>query len=365
MKASYMKEALALAEKGKRSVDLNPMVGSVIVKDGLVIGKGYHERFGCAHAERNAINHATKPLEGSTMYVTLEPCSHHGKTPPCADYIIEHKLKKVIVASLDPNPLVAGRGIKKLQDAGIEVEIGLLDEENRALNKVFYKYMTKKMPYVTLKTAMSLDGKIATHTHDSKWITNPSSRMIVHEMREEHKAIMVGINTVLKDDPLLNTRTQNPKFHPIRIIVDSTLKIPLESRIVQSASTYETIILSSINQDETKQKALEKLGVKVLTITSSNKLIDLKKALKKLAEIGINSILLEGGGTLNEAMLKSGLVDEVVAFIAPKIIGGKDALTPVEGKGIDKLSDALTLTLMNTKVIEGDLMVTYRVEEVK
>jgi diaminohydroxyphosphoribosylaminopyrimidine deaminase/5-amino-6-(5-phosphoribosylamino)uracil reductase len=364
MHETFMKRALDLASKGKHHVDLNPMVGAIIVKDNTIISEGYHEVYGGPHAERNAIDHAKENVEGSTMYVTLEPCSHYGKTPPCADYIISHNIKKVVVASLDPNPLVAGNGIKKLKDAGIEVDVGLLDKENKALNKIFYKYMMEKMPYVTIKTAMSLDGKIATRSNDSRWITNELSRQMVHKLREEYKAIMVGINTVLKDDPMLNVRTISPTHQPIRIIVDSTLKIPLQSKLSLTTNTFETIVITTKNHQDKKKQALEKLGVKIMVIDDENGKVNLQKAMIKLAQIGINSLLVEGGGTLNETLFKEKLVDEVITFIAPKIIGGKDAPTPVEGLGINRLVEATDLTLIETQVFDEDIMLRYKVKEV-
>jgi len=363
LEIKYMQRALELAKKGKKDVELNPMVGAVIVKNNKVIAEGYHEKFGEAHAERNALSRTNESLENATMYVTLEPCSHYGKTPPCADLIIDNKLKRVVVASLDPNPLVAGKGIKRLKEAGVDVTVGILDEKNQELNKVFFKYIKHKIPFITLKTAMSLDGKIATVTGESKWISNEQSRQITHRLRSEHKAIMVGINTVLKDNPLLNCRLHEAVKQPIRVVIDTSLKIPLSSQIIQTAKTYETIIITSKKADVEKIHALKEHHVEVFEVPLKDQQVDLYQAMKLLGERGINSLLLEGGSALNFSALKQGLVDEAIIFIAPRLIGGELAKTPVAGEGFLTLQDSLNLELLDVKEVNQDIMLHYKVKK--
>ncbi|MCF7926644.1 MAG: bifunctional diaminohydroxyphosphoribosylaminopyrimidine deaminase/5-amino-6-(5-phosphoribosylamino)uracil reductase RibD [Candidatus Izimaplasma sp.] len=363
----YMKRALTLAKKGEGFVKSNPLVGAVIVKKDRIIGEGYHHAFGAAHAEVNAINQATEPVEGATLFVNLEPCSHHGKTPPCASLIIEKKIARVVIGSLDPNPLVSGKGVALLKSANITVITGVLDQENKALNKVFFKYITTKIPYIILKTAMTLDGKIATKTHHSKWITSVKSRMIGHALRHNLMGIMVGINTVIHDDPMLTCRLENDKImHPIRIIVDSTLKIPLSSKILKTANTYNTLILTTKNHSLETKRNIQKTGATVLEVPTLDNRVNLKVAMTLLGKQGISSILLEGGGTLNFSALNAGIVDEIAAFIAPKIIGGKTALTPVEGTGISTMNSAIALTPISMQQIDTDILIHYHVtKEVK
>lgn len=342
MKEGYMKLALELAKKGIGRVHPNPMVGAVIVKDGKILGQGYHKKCGEGHAEVNAFKDAEEKnenVEGAEMYVTLEPCSHFGKTPPCADKIIEKKISKVFIGTLDPNPLVAGRGVKKLKDAGIYVEYGILESECYKLNEVFMKYIVKKEPFVVMKTGMSLDGKIATYSGESKWITEERSREDVHNLRNELTGIMVGINTVLKDNPQLTCRVNGGR-NPIRIIVDSNLKIPMDCKIVNTAKEVETIIATTDKANLDKINSLEDKGVKIIVVPSKNGKVNLKELMTILGKLKIDSILLEGGGTLNFSALEEGIVDKVKIYIAPKIIGGKDSKTPIEGKGIDNLKDA-------------------------
>ncbi len=358
-----MKRALLLAEKGKGHVAPNPMVGAVIVKNGMIIGEGYHQRFGEAHAEVNAIKNATGTVKGATMYVTLEPCSHFGKTPPCSQLIIKHDIARVVIASRDPNPLVSGNGIQQLQQAGIEVDIGILDEENKILNKSFFKYIISRKPYVILKTAMTLDGKIATVSNQSKWISNALSRAYVHELRHELQAIMVGVNTVKYDNPSLTTRrTDKQNNHqPIRIIVDSRLSIDKSSHIVQSAKHIPTIILTTEQATKDKIEALETLGVTILTVNTKDNKVNLLEAMNILGLHGISSILLEGGSTLAFSALEEGIVDEVYTFIAPKIFGGKTAPTAVGGTGINRVEDAVQLNLKTIKQFDGDVCLIYDV----
>ena len=358
-KKDYMLRAIELAKQGVGWTSPNPLVGAVIVKDGRIIGEGYHEKYGELHAERNAIKHLKESAEGATIYVTLEPCCHYGKQPPCTEAIVEAGIKKVVIGSRDPNPLVAGKGIQFLRAHGIEVEEDFMREECDALNPVFFHFIQTKSPYVVMKYAMTMDGKIATKTGKSKWITSEQSRKIVHEMRHQYTAIMAGIGTVLKDNPMLNTRMEGKKS-PIRIICDSRLQIPLESKICQSAVTYPTIVACAYAEKEKKEN-LEKLGIQVLEVPRAGK-VDLIKLMEKLGEQKIDSILLEGGGTLNESMLRENLVNEVNVFLAPKIFGGSEAPSPVGGCGICEVKEAKEFYLQDIKKIGNDVRLIYRKE---
>jgi len=358
----FMQLALAEATKGMGKVNPNPLVGAVIVKGNNIIGTGYHEKYGGPHAEINSIQNATQSVAGATIYVTLEPCSHFGKTPPCADALIEAKIRKVVIAMTDPNPLVSGQGINRLREFGIEVEIGLLEKEARELNRIFIKYIQTKLPYVVLKSAMSLDGKIATATGHSQWISNVESRQYVHTLRNELRGILVGVNTVIKDDPELTTRLNGSKGrNPIRIITDSNGRIPLNSKILNDPTNNPVIVASTSNFPDEKRLLLEKSGHKVLILPHNNGQVDLKQLMIKLGKLGIDSILLEGGGTLNESALKNGIVDEVQFIIAPLLIGGRDAITPVEGLGFNTVDEGIRLHQMTTRQIGNDLLVTAKV----
>lgn len=357
--------ALELAEKGKGRVHPNPMVGAVIVKDGRIIGQGYHKKCGEGHAEVNAFKNAEElgeNVEGAEMYVTLEPCSHFGKTPPCADKIIEKKISKVFIGTLDPNPLVAGRGVKKLENAGIEVKHGILKDECLKLNEVFMKYIVEKTPFVVMKAGMSLDGKIAAYSGESKWITGEKSRKAVHNIRNELTGIMVGINTVIKDNPELTCRIEGGR-NPIRIVVDSTLKIPMDCNIVNTAKEVETIVAATDKSDLDKRRALENKGVKVIIVPSKNDKVDLKELMIILGELKIDSILLEGGGTLNYSALEQGIVDKVKFYIAPKIIGGQNSKTPIEGMGIEHLKDAFKINNLSVSQSGEDILIEGYVEK--
>lgn len=354
-----MRRAIALAKQGGGFVHPNPLVGCVVVKDGQVIAEGYHEKYGEFHAERNALTRCKADTTGATLYVTLEPCCHYGKTPPCTEIIIEKGLAKVFVGILDPNPLVAGKGVKILQDAGIEVVSGLCEDEIREMNKVFLKYITTKRPYVIMKTAMTLDGKIAAHTGDSKWVTNAESRKAVHALRSELAGVVVGINTVLADDPMLNCRLDGRCHQPVRIVVDSKLRIPMDSQLVKTAKEYRTIIATS--QAVISTEALISKGIEIVFCASNDNHVDINDLMDKLGAMGIDSLLLEGGGTLNAAFLEAGCVDEVWAFIAPKIIGGAAAKTPVSGKGIDLMSEAINLHNIEIQNINGDILIKGKI----
>ena len=358
---NYMLQAIQLAKQGEGWTNPNPMVGAVIVKNGRIIGKGYHKKCGELHAERNAIASLTESAEGATIYVTLEPCCHYGKTPPCTEAIIEQKIKRVLIGSRDPNPKVSGKGIKMLQEAGIEVIEDFMREECDRLNPVFFHYITTKTPYVVMKYAMTLDGKIATKTGASKWITGEAARAEVQHMRHRYMGIMAGIGTVLADDPMLNVRVEGWKS-PIRILCDSGLRIPLDGQIVKSAGKYRTIVAYADSENtEAKRKRLHEMGVETICCPDENNQVDLKKLMKYLGEEGIDSILLEGGGTLNDSALRAGIVQEVQAFIAPKLFGGMNSKTPVEGIGVRFPSEAVKLKCTDICQIGEDIRITCQV----
>ncbi len=366
----YMLRAIQLAKKGEGWTNPNPMVGAVIVKDGRIIGEGYHKKCGELHAERNAIASLTESAEGATIYVTLEPCCHYGKTPPCTEAIIEQKIKKVVIGSRDPNPKVAGKGAQILRESGITVVQDFMREECDRLNPVFFHYITTKTPYVVMKYAMTLDGKIATKTGASKWITGEPARQEVQHMRHRYMGIMAGIGTVLADDPMLNVRVEGWKS-PARIVCDSSLRIPLDSQIVRSAKEYRTIVAYAgreENEEITEKitKKIEQLhakGVDTICCPDEKGQIDLKKLMTYLGNEGIDSILLEGGGTLNDSALRAGIVKEVHCFIAPKLFGGKNSKTPVEGIGIGLPSEALKLKCTDICRIGEDIRIICQVCE--
>nr|WP_156987955.1 bifunctional diaminohydroxyphosphoribosylaminopyrimidine deaminase/5-amino-6-(5-phosphoribosylamino)uracil reductase RibD [Paeniclostridium sordellii] len=352
----YMKIALDLAKLGKGKVNPNPLVGAVIVKDKKIIAKGYHEKYGEDHAEVNAFKNAKENVAGATMYVTLEPCSHYGKTPPCVDKIIDNKISRVVIGMMDPNKLVLGQGIKKLQDAGIEVEVGVLEEECKKLNEVFIKYIKNKKPFVVLKAAMSLDGKISTASGESKWITGNKSRSEVHKLRNDLSAIMVGVDTVIIDNPYLTCRIVDGR-NPIRIIIDSKLRIPKDSNVLENTNDIKTIIATTEKAPKEKIDYLENLGVWVIKTKSKDEKVNLKELMIKLGELKIDSILLEGGSTLNYSALEVGIVDKVLVYIAPKIIGGVNSKTPVGGNGIEQLKDAFKIKDLNISMVSEDVLI--------
>lgn len=363
MDQHYMRRAIELAQKGEGYTKPNPLVGAVIVKDNKIIGEGYHQLYGGPHAEVNAFRNALEDVKGGKMYVTLEPCSHYGKTPPCALAIVENGIEEVVIGMKDPNPLVAGRGISILEEAGIKVTCGVLEEEVRELNEIFIKYITTKLPFVIMKTAMTLDGKIAAYTGDSKWITNELSRQYVHKIRNKVSAIMVGIGTVLADDPMLTTRLEDKEgADPIRVIVDSSGRIPLEAKVLNIDSEAKTIIAVTEKASKEKIKMIEDKGAEVLIIPEKNNKVDLKYLMKKLGERDIDSILLEGGSTLNYSVLDEGIVDKVISFIAPKIIGGEKAKTPVGGEGREYMRDAIALKNIKVSTFGEDVVIEGRIK---
>lgn len=379
----YMARALELACNGLGWVDPNPMVGAVIVKEGKIIGEGWHTKYGCLHAEREAFAHCSEDPAGSTLYVTLEPCCHWGKTPPCTEAIIEHGIARVVVGAPDPNPLVAGKGSAQLRTAGIEVREGVLLQECLEINKVFFHYIKTRRPYVVTKYAMTLDGKIATKTGASKWITGKRARAHVHVQRHRFAAIMVGIGTVLADDPLLTCRLEEHredfetwkrassfmddpfsgidyKNNPIRIVLDSNLRLPLDSRIVASAKEAPVLIATAI-ADEERYRAFEEHGCKILLVKNRAGHIDINDLMEKLGQEGIDSVYVEGGPTVHAACLEAGIVNEVHAYLAPKIFGGVDAPGPVGGLGISVPDEALSFTKVVPTWLGDDLFLECEV----
>ncbi|MDD4603069.1 MAG: bifunctional diaminohydroxyphosphoribosylaminopyrimidine deaminase/5-amino-6-(5-phosphoribosylamino)uracil reductase RibD [Bacteroidales bacterium] len=360
----FMKRAAALAKKGMGWVNPNPLVGALIVNNGHIIGEGYHEFFGGPHAEVNAIGSVLPEnkslLADSTLYVTLEPCSHQGKTPPCTDLIVDKGIRHVVIGMTDPNPIVNGKGIKSLQAHGIAVEVGCLEKEIRTQNEIFVKYITTKLPFVVLKSAMTLDGKIATVTNASRWITGEPSRKLVHQMRQQLSAVMVGVNTVKFDDPILNIRlnkiTAQGRKNPLKIIVDTHGRIPLEAKVLSNDPQLTVLATTALANTE-KLKSIERLGAQVLLCPVKHNRVDLGFLMQSLGAMDIDSVMIEGGSTLAFSAFQEGIVDKVVSFIAPKILGGADAPTAVGGAGFEKMDEAIPLKNIRIKKIGQDVMI--------
>ena len=360
----YMRLAMQLAGNAIGRTSPNPLVGAVIVKDNRVVGCGWHRKAGTPHAEVHALNQAGELAQGADVYVTLEPCAHYGKTPPCAKAMVEAKVKNVYGGLLDVNPKVAGKGFKILEDAGIHVEYGFLQDELRKQNEVFFKWIEHKKPFVVLKAAMTLDGKIATAIGQSKWITNETSRAYGYKLRDIYDGIMVGINTVIEDNPMLTARVDGGK-NPIRIVVDSSLKIDINANVVQDKSA-KTIIATTDKADKDKFLKLQAQDVDVIVVDKDeNDKVDIEKLLDILGQQNICSILVEGGATLSGSFVAKKLVDKVYFFIAPKIVGGKEAKTPVAGTGILNLQEALTLKDIQIEKLEEDILIIGRVDKDK
>ena len=356
----YMRLALELAERGRGWTNPNPMVGAVIVKDGRVIGEGYHHRCGGLHAEREAFAACTESPAGATLYVTLEPCCHHGRQPPCTEAILEAGISRVVVGSGDPNPLVAGKGLSFLRAHGVEVETGVLQKECDALNHVFFHYIRTKRPYVVMKYAMTLDGKIATRTGASQWITGEAARQRVHQDRHRYAAIMAGVGTVLADDPLLTCRMEGGR-NPVRVICDTHLRTPLNSQIVRTAREVPTIL--AVGEAAPAQATpYRDAGCQVWTLPERDGHVDLSVLMERLGATEIDSVLLEGGGTLNWAALESGIVQRVQAYIAPKLFGGKDAKSPVAGLGVELPAQAVKLKNTTVTQIGEDFLLEGEVD---
>jgi len=359
----FMERAIDLSRYGKYDARPNPLVGAVIVKSGKIIGEGYHEKFGGPHAEINAITSAKESVEGATMYVTLEPCSHYGKTPPCADRIICEGFSKVVIGMADPNPLVNGKGIEKLKNAGIEVEVALLEDEIKKVNEIYLKNISAKKPFCVLKTAMTLDGRIATKTGDSKWISGEKSRSYVHELRHLYDGIMIGVNTIITDNPLLTDRSSyKSKRHPVRIIADSKGRIPLSSKVLND--NIRTIVAATVQASGDIITEIENMGNEVIICPSKNGKVDLNFLMTELFRRGIDSVLIEGGGTLNFSALYEGVIDKMLSFIAPKIIGGSVSPTPVTGEGVNEIADAVQLKIDRVDRIGEDILIESYIDYV-
>lgn len=359
LKECYMRRAIQLAKTGLGRTSPNPMVGAVIVKENRIIGEGCHQGCGTPHAERNALSSCTEDPAGAVMYVTLEPCCHTGRTPPCTQAILESHIAHVVIGSRDPNPRVAGMGIKLLRENGITVTENYLQNECEAVNPVFFHYIQTGQPYVAMKYAMTADGKTATCTGASKWITGEKARAHVHTLRHQYTGIMVGIGTVLADNPLLSCRMDGGR-QPVRIICDSRLRIPPHSHIYSTADQYPTIC-AYVHAESKRISALKAQGITPLKIPHSNGRIDLSSLMDALGHMEIDSILLEGGGTLNESMLRAGLVQKIYCYIAPKLLGGQKAKTPVEGHGFSLLSKGIQLSAPKISVFDQDLLLEYEV----
>jgi len=338
--ASFMARALELAERGRGRVEPNPMVGAVVVRDGVVVGEGFHAGFGGPHAEPVAIGAAGEACRGATLYVTLEPCTHFGKTPPCVPAVLAAGLARVVAAMIDPDPRTQGRGIELLRAAGVEVEVGLLATEARRLNAPFVKLTARGLPFVTAKWAMSLDGKIATRTGQSRWISSAPSRERVHAMRGQVDAILVGIGTALADDPLLTARPPGPRT-AVRVVADSEARIPLGSRLVSSAREVPVIVAATDEAPAGRREGLARAGVEVLVLPEEGGHVSLPALMAELGRRRMSNVLLEGGGELVAAALASQIVDKLLVFVAPRILGGREAPTPVGGLGIADLAQAL------------------------
>lgn len=355
----YMRRALMLAEHGRGWTSPNPMVGAVIVRDGRILAEGWHARYGDLHAERAALANATEDVRGATMYVTLEPCCHHGKQPPCTDAIIESGIARVVVGSADPNPLVAGKGVAILRAAGIEVTEDVLREDCDALNEVFLHYIREKQPFVVMKSAMTLDGKIATRTGASKWVTGEDARAHGRSLRHRYRAIMVGSGTVLADDPLLTCRIEGAR-DPLRIVCDSRLRTPLSAQVVQTARETPTLIATCVTDAE-RIAPYEKAGCRVWRLPAQDAHVDLVALMQRLGAENIDSVLIEGGGTLAWAALDAGIVQKVYSYIAPKLFGGVDAKTPVEGEGVAEPDEGTQLRITRIARLGEDVLIESEV----
>ncbi len=354
----FMEHALALASKARGRTSPNPLVGAVIVRDSEIVGEGYHQKAGEAHAEIHALNQARGLAEGATMYVTLEPCCHWGRTPPCTEAVIRAKIANVFVAIEDPNPQVAGNGIRQLEEAGIPVQVGLCEGESRQLNEVFIKYITTHRPFVILKSAISLDGKIATASGESQWITSEASRLKGHEVRAQVDAILVGVGTVLQDNPSLTTRLPDRKnADPIRVIVDSRGRTPLGAKVFNRDSNAGTLIAVTEKAPIEKIEALKSAGADVLILQTQEGRVCLSALMQELGRREITSVLIEGGGKINAAALEAGVVDKVMFFVAPKLIGGRDAPGPIGGRGIAHLAETFELHRIKATQIDSDFLI--------
>jgi diaminohydroxyphosphoribosylaminopyrimidine deaminase/5-amino-6-(5-phosphoribosylamino)uracil reductase len=350
----WMRRVLRLAQKGRGRTSPNPMVGAVLVKDGNAVGEGYHAKAGEAHAEIVALHQAKGGARGAILYLNLEPCTHFGKTPPCAPQVIEAGVQRVVIGMEDPNPLVKRKGIEMMRKAGLDMEVGILEEECRKLNEAFCKYILEKEPFVILKVAATLDGKIATRQGDSKWISGEASKRFVHRLRDQVDGVLVGIGTILKDDPQLTARIRGGR-DPYRIVLDSQLRIPEEAKVI-GISPSKVIIATTELAPRDKTEKLEKRGIRILILDSQEGKINLKSCLCKLGEIGMMSLLVEGGSQVNGSFLDEGLIDKLLLFLAPKLMGDPQALGIFGGKGACSLEEAVSLREMKRRRIGEDIL---------
>jgi len=355
---SYLEMAYGLAEKAKGRASPNPLVGAVIVSREVIVGHGFHEGPGKPHAEIIALRQAGSLSKNGTAYITLEPCVHWGRTPPCLDSILQARLKRVVVSSLDPNPLVFKKGVQKMKEAGIEVSVGLLEEKNRRLNEAYLKYITQKKPFVTLKAALSFDGRIATKKLDSKWISSSKTREYAHLLRGEYDALMVGIQTLLRDNPRLTIRHPHWRGKKItRIILDSHLRFPLSARILSTLAQGKILAFTLKGVSPRKKEALEKRGVEVIALPGPRSRIDLEEVLSWLEKREIASLLVEGGSQLWTSMIEARLADKVFLTFSPKLIGGENAPSFLDGKGAEFIKDSLSLKKMDYFQLDEDMIV--------
>jgi diaminohydroxyphosphoribosylaminopyrimidine deaminase/5-amino-6-(5-phosphoribosylamino)uracil reductase len=358
---SWMKRVLRLAEKGRGRTSPNPMVGAILVKDGRIVAEGYHAKAGEPHAEIIALRKTGKEAKEATLYLNLEPCTHYGKTPPCAPVVIEAGVRRAVIGMEDPNPLVKGRGVEALKRAGLDVYVGILEKECRRLNEAFCKYILNKEPFLILKVVATLDGKIATRKGESQWISGEASRRFVHRLRDQVDGVIVGIGTVLKDDPMLTARVKGGK-DPYRIILDSRLRIPENAKVIE-ISPSKTIVATTELAPGDKVERLEKKGVRVLILDSKKGRVDLKPCLFKLGEMGMMSLLVEGGSQLNGSFLDEGLIDKIFLFLSPKLIGDPQALGMFDGHGVTSLKEAIPLNELKIRRIGGDLLLEGYLQE--
>jgi len=352
----FMQEAHSLAKSAEGRTTPDPMVGAVLVRGGRIISMGYHGEVATAHAEAWAIQKAGESAKGSTIYINLEPCCHFGNNPPCTQLIISSGVKEVVASMKDPNPLVNGKGFRILRKHGVKVRVGLLKEEAKKINEVFVKYITSKMPFVTMKTAMTLDGKIATRAGKSRWVAGAAARRFAHHLRNTYDAILVGVKTVLVDNPKLTVRMVQKIKNPIRIVLDTYARTPLRADVLKRGA--RTIIVVGVMAPKKKVSALEKKGAQILWLPAKNGLIDVRALLKKLSKMRITSVLLEGGGEINASFIEAGLVDKAHFIIAPKIFGGSEAKTCVEGKGVTFPSQAKFLKNFEIGCLDEDILVS-------
>jgi len=354
----FMSIALQMAQGTKGQTSPNPLVGAVVVKDGNIIGLSAHLRAGEPHAEVHALRMAGKKAQGATIYVTLEPCSHHGRTPPCAEAIIQAGIARVVIAVTDPNPLVSGRGVAILREAGIDVSVGVLETEAKRLNEVFFHYISTGLPFVTVKTASTLDGKVATSTGHSRWISGEKAREEVHVLRTQHDAILVGVNTVIADDPALTARLDVPTRQPVRIVLDSSCRIPLTAQLLldQKAPTW---IFTTHAAPAEKRAQLEAAGARVIRVDGQHNQVDIQTMLRHLGEAGITSLLVEGGAAVNGAFLSAKAIQKVISYISLKMVGGQAAPTSFGGVGVERMEQAILLKETEVeRISDTDIRIT-------